>query len=235
MVVGLPAHLQSDRALATFYESLGVGTVESAHVCRHVTTLQRLIEQRAHALRHLEMTYTRYYGNPSGRTDYDPDAILAENDITADDNQVENGQGTNRDSMVDVDEGYSLVRASSIKKRPTMRLGFMGILGRKVDKIDHYREVFATLDKAVQKMRMSRVYATTSIGFVTFEEMHAAVSFTDRPKIKMINRLKTLIKKMRHQILTTSFPSYDTTANSGADGQYAGDTLMRDVHGTRAS
>ncbi|KAF9288616.1 hypothetical protein BGZ88_008105 [Linnemannia elongata] len=174
MVVGLPAHLQSDRALATFYESLGVGTVESAHVCRHVTTLQRLIEQRAHALRHLEMTYTRYYGNPSGRTDYDPDAILAENDITADDNQVENGQGTNRDSMVDVDEGYSLVRASSIKKRPTMRLGFMGILGRKVDKIDHYREVFATLDKAVQKMRMSRVYATTSIGFVTFEEMHAA-------------------------------------------------------------
>ncbi|KAH7048910.1 hypothetical protein BKA57DRAFT_393689 [Linnemannia elongata] len=145
MVVGLPAHLQSDRALATFYESLGVGTVESAHVCRHVTTLQRLIEQRAHALRHLEMTYTRYYGNPSGRTDYDPDAILAENDITADDNQ-----------------------------RPTMRLGFMGIVGRKVDKIDHYREVFATLDKAVQKMRMSRVYATTSIGFVTFEEMHAA-------------------------------------------------------------
>ncbi|KAF9135176.1 hypothetical protein BGX30_011642 [Mortierella sp. GBA39] len=174
MVVGLPAHLQSDRALATFYESLGVGTVESAHVCRHVTTLQRLIEQRAHALRHLEMTYTRYYGNPSGRSDYDPDAILAENDMTVDDHQVENGQGTNRDSIVDVDDGYSLVRASSIKKRPTMRLGFMGIFGRKVDKIDHYREVFATLDKAVQKMRMSRVYATTSIGFVTFEEMHAA-------------------------------------------------------------
>lgn len=193
MVVGLPVHLQSDRALATFYESLGVGTVESAHVCRHVTTLQRLIEQRAHALRHLEITYTRYYGNPSGRSDYDPDAILAENDVTAEDNQVENGQGSNRDSIVDVDEGYSLVRASSIKKRPTMRLGFMGIIGRKVDKIDHYREVFATLDKAVQKMRMSRVYATTSIGFVTFEEMHAAVSFTDRhcfcvSKIKMINQ-----------------------------------------------
>ncbi|KAF9146730.1 hypothetical protein BG015_011511 [Linnemannia schmuckeri] len=174
MVVGLPVHLQSDRSLATFYESLGVGTVESAHVCRHVTTLQRLIEQRAHALRHLEITYTRYYGNPSGRSDYDPDALLAENDMTADDNQAENSQVANRDSIVEDDEGYSLVRASSIKKRPTMRLGFMGIFGRKVDKIDHYREVFATLDKAVQKMRMSRVYATTSIGFVTFEEMHAA-------------------------------------------------------------
>jgi hypothetical protein len=109
-------------------------------------------------------------------TDYDPDAILAENDMTSDDHQVENAQGTNRDSIVEVDEGYSLVRASTIKKRPTMRLGFMGLFGRKVDKIDHYREVFGTLDKAVQKMRMSRVYATTSIGFVTFEEMHAAVS-----------------------------------------------------------
>ncbi|KAF8949507.1 hypothetical protein BGZ47_000048 [Haplosporangium gracile] len=174
MVVGLPAHLQSDRSLATFYESLGVGTVESAHVCRHVTTLKRLIEQRARALRHLEITYTRYYGNPSGRSDYDPDALLAENDMTADDNQAENSQRANRGSIMEIDEGYSLVRASSIKKRPTMRLGFMGIFGRKVDKIDHYREVFATLDKAVQKMRLSRVYATTSIGFVTFEEMHAA-------------------------------------------------------------
>ncbi|KAG0281103.1 hypothetical protein BGZ95_006779 [Linnemannia exigua] len=174
MVVGLPMHLQSDRALATFYESLGVGTVESAHVCRHVTTLQRLIEQRAHALRHLEVTYTRYYGNPSGRSDYDPDAILAENDTTLDENQAENAQENNRNSIIEVDEGYSLVRASTIKKRPTMRLGFMGIFGRKVDKIEHYREVFATLDKAVQKMRMSRVYATTSIGFVTFEEMQHA-------------------------------------------------------------
>ncbi|KAF9912451.1 hypothetical protein EC991_010538 [Linnemannia zychae] len=176
MVVGLPIHLQSDRALATFYESLGVGTVESAHVCRHVTTLQRLIEQRAHALRHLEVTYTRYYGNPSGRADYDTDALLSENDMTHEDSHGGNSQETNnnRNSIVEVDEGYSLVRASTIKKRPTMRLGFMGIFGRKVDKIEHYREVFATLDKAVQRMRMSRVYATTSIGFVTFEEMRHA-------------------------------------------------------------
>ncbi|KAF9928899.1 hypothetical protein FBU30_002041 [Linnemannia zychae] len=174
MVVGLPVHLQSDRSLATFYESLGVGTVESAHVCRHVTTLQRLIEQRAHALRRLEVTYTRYYGNPSGRSDYDPNAIMAENENTLEESQVENTQDVNRGSIVEDDEGYSLVRSSSIKKRPTMRLGFLGLFGRKVDTIDHYREVFATLDKAVQKMRLSRVYATTSIGFVTFEEMHAA-------------------------------------------------------------
>ena len=62
------------------------------------------------------------------------------------------------------------------RKRPTIRLGFLGRFGKKVDKIDYYREVFATLDKAVQKLRLSRVFASTSIGFVTFEEMNAAVS-----------------------------------------------------------
>lgn len=175
MVVGLPIHLQSDRALATFYESLDVGTVESAHVCRHVTALKRLIEQRAHALRALEMVYAEYYGNPSGSIDYDPEQIMTENDRT----EQENGQsGENiRRASSGGETRYNLIRVNGrLKKRPSIRLGLMGIFGKKVDKIDYCREVFATLDKAVQKLRMSRIFATTSIGFVTFEEMHAAVS-----------------------------------------------------------
>ncbi|KAG0055063.1 hypothetical protein BGZ83_009699 [Gryganskiella cystojenkinii] len=177
MVVGLPLHLQSDRALATFYESLDVGTVESAHVCRHVTTLKRLIEQRAHALRALETVYTQYYGNPSGSIDYDPERIQAENDRT----EQEHGQldeerdRTARGDGPVTEERWRHIRVNGkSKKRPTIRLGFLGVFGEKVDKIDYCREVFATLDKAVQKLRLSRIFATTSIGFVTFEEMHAA-------------------------------------------------------------
>ncbi|KAF9945796.1 hypothetical protein BGZ72_000959 [Mortierella alpina] len=167
MVIGLPSTLQNDRELATFYESLGVGSVESAHVCRHVRTLKRLIEQRAHALRNLERVYVEYYGNPSGVPGYDPNKIEAETDHDLADPQViaEDHDGA--------DEGTSLLRKQA-KKRPTTRLGFMGIFGKKVDKIDHCREIFATLDKAVQKMRMSRIFATSTIGFVTFEEMHSA-------------------------------------------------------------
>ncbi|KAG9324038.1 hypothetical protein KVV02_004715 [Mortierella alpina] len=193
MVVGLPVHLQSDRALATFYESLQVGTVESAHIGRHVRKLKRLIEQRAHALKALELAYARYYGNPSRRADYDPDAIAAENDKCLEHHHHHHSgtataataaavslgenpsQETNHGNLPGSDEGPSIVpRTGRFKERPTMRLGFMGIFGKKVDKIDHYREVFATLDKAVQKMRMSRVYAATSIGFVTFEDMQSA-------------------------------------------------------------
>ncbi|GJJ76715.1 calcium permeable stress-gated cation channel [Entomortierella parvispora] len=172
MVVGLPIHLQSDRALATFYESLDVGTVESAHVCRHVTALKRLIEQRAHALRALENVYTDYYGNPSGSVDYDPEQIMTENDRTEQEN-AQPGENIRRGSSGEA--GANVIRVNGkIKKRPTIRLGFLGIFGKKVDKIDYCRDVFATLDKAVQKLRMSRIFATTSIGFVTFEDMHAA-------------------------------------------------------------
>ncbi|KAG0055802.1 hypothetical protein BGZ83_007382 [Gryganskiella cystojenkinii] len=174
MVVDLPAHLQTDRSLATFYEGLGCGSVESAHVVRHVRTLKRLIQQRAHALRQLEKVYTKYYGNPSGVEGYDPDKIESEFDRTS---------PLSRRATMDenANEGTSLLgtnynRGAAIpgKKRPTMRLGLWGIFGKKVDKIDHCSEVFATLDKAVQKMRLSRIFASTTVGFVTFEEMHSA-------------------------------------------------------------
>ena len=183
MVIGLPLHLQSDRALATFYESLNVGTVESAHVCRHVTTLKRLIEQRAHALRDLEIAYTEYYGNPSGSIDYDPERIQAENDQMEHDfgqleEEIDQTARGSTGADTEGEERWREIRVNGkIKRRPKMRLGFLGVFGKKVDKMDYYREVFATLDKAVQKMRLSRIFATTSIGFVTFEEMHAAVSW----------------------------------------------------------
>ncbi|KAF9273235.1 hypothetical protein BGZ68_001684, partial [Mortierella alpina] len=167
MVIGLPSHLQKDHELAKFYEALGVGSVENARVCRHVRTLKRLIEQRAHALRNLERAYVEYYGNPSAVPGYDPDKIEAESNHEPADPQ------TTAEEHEGADEGTSLLRSQD-KKRPTTRLGFMGKFGKKVDKIDHCREIFATLDKAVQKMRKSRIFATSSIGFVTFEKMHSA-------------------------------------------------------------
>ncbi|KAG0317019.1 hypothetical protein BGZ99_006549 [Dissophora globulifera] len=168
MVVGLPTHLQNDRELATFYESLNVGIVESAHVCRHVRTLKRMIQQREHALRNLEEVYTHYYGNPSEFPGYDPDKIEIDDDRVAAEDHI------GMDEPEHVSESTSLIRPQA-KKRPTMRLGYLGLFGKKVDKIDHYRDIFVTLDKAVQKMRLSRIFPTTSIGFITFEEMHSAL------------------------------------------------------------
>ncbi|KAF9580661.1 hypothetical protein BGW38_002601 [Lunasporangiospora selenospora] len=173
MVTGLPAAFQDDEKLADFYESLGCGNVESAHVSRHVRSLERYIDQRTHALRVLEEVYTEYYGNPSGVLGYDPEKIEA--DCGA---HLPSTTSTGDHPMDDTNatESSSLLRPSTIpgKKRPTMRLGFLGLSGKKVDKIDHCREVFITLDKAVQKKRLARVFPTTTTGFVTFEGMHSA-------------------------------------------------------------
>ncbi|KAG0233519.1 hypothetical protein BGX31_004812 [Mortierella sp. GBA43] len=165
MVIGLPSHLQNDRNLATFYESLGVGTVESAHVCRHVTSLKRVLEQRTRALRALELAYTEYYGNPSGRPDYDPKAIAA--DATP---------SSSADGVQDPRPGTSSAETQpllngNITRRPTIRLG---LFGEEMDKIDHCRKIFTELDQKVQRLRMSRAFVTTNTGFVTFEDMHDA-------------------------------------------------------------
>ncbi|KAF9978906.1 hypothetical protein BGZ73_008411 [Actinomortierella ambigua] len=190
MITGLPVHLQSDRSLAIFYESLGVGTVESAHVCRHVGKLQKLVEQRAHALQELERAYADYYGNPSDFPGYDPDAIEEENSLIAQSEEnhaqsagAQGGEarptstpaaGSNSLTSISSTTAPAQVQGVKVKARPTTRLGFLGLFGKKVDKIDHLRQTFFTLDKAVQKMRTSKIYTMTSTGFVTFENMHAA-------------------------------------------------------------
>ncbi|KAF9159397.1 hypothetical protein DFQ26_006588 [Actinomortierella ambigua] len=191
MITGLPLHLQSDRSLAIFYESLGVGTVESAHVCRHVGKLQKLVEQRANALQDLERAYANYYGNPSEFPGYDPEAIEEENNRLeeSDQNQTHSAgsapasqpqptsttaPGANSLTSISSSAPAMPVQGAKAKARPTTRLGFLGLFGQKVDKIDHLRQVFFTLDKAVQKMRLSKIYTMTSTGFVTFENMHAA-------------------------------------------------------------
>ncbi|KAF9963585.1 hypothetical protein BGZ65_002034 [Modicella reniformis] len=171
MVVGLPDILQNDRGLAIFYESLGLGTVESAHVCRHVAKLKELVEQRAQALKKLEEAYTEYYGNPSGVPNYDPDKIMAGDDRPQ----------TIAEQSEHASDSTSLLRPrdkkEQIKERPTMRLGFLGLFGKKVDKIDHRKEVFAALDERVQNMRLRRIFTTTGVGFITFEEMYSAQIF----------------------------------------------------------
>ncbi|KAF9435708.1 hypothetical protein BGZ76_005699 [Entomortierella beljakovae] len=165
MVVGIPPHIQSDRSLATFYEAMGVGAVESAHICRHVRRLKGMVEQRAHALRELEEVFTKYYGNPSEFPGYNQIELEAEYERYFSE--------THDDDHSDTDsESSSLL--SRDKNRPTIRLGFLGLFGKKVDKIDHCKEVFSTLDKAVLKLRNSKIFPTTTTGFVTFEEMHAA-------------------------------------------------------------
>lgn len=81
IVTGLPHRLQSDQALADYYEKLGVGPVESCYVVRTVSRLNTMIKKRAQALICLEEAYAKYWGNPCKIPGYDPDRILDDVDM----------------------------------------------------------------------------------------------------------------------------------------------------------
>lgn len=64
-------------------------------------------------------------------------------------------------------------------KRPTVRTGFLGLFGKKIDAIEYYTVLFDNLDKMVAEKRRSPHYEMTNVAFVTFEHMSSAVSMID--------------------------------------------------------
>lgn len=168
MVHGIPPHLRSDQELAKYYEGLGIGSVESTHVVRHVSKLGMLVAERAKVLEKLERAYTEYWGNPCSDPTYDPDAIIAETE--AEPGSVLSPRGPSEESHTAL-----LPIATKKKQRPTIRTGLFGIFGKKVDAIDYLTQKFNELDDETVKARKSRAYEVTTVGFVTFEGMQSAV------------------------------------------------------------
>nr|CAG8538620.1 1798_t:CDS:10 [Entrophospora candida] len=161
MVTVIPKRLQTDRALAEFYDSLGFGPVESAVIYRYVRRLRHAINDRLKVLKKLEMAYTEYLGNPCTDDDYDRDETLK---------AFEHAQAIDPSST---DGVTSAVLSPVGQNRPTMRTGLFGLFGKKVDKIEYYTEKFNEIDKMVQRGRRG-AYHSSPVGFVTFENITSA-------------------------------------------------------------
>ncbi|KAI9497544.1 hypothetical protein BDB00DRAFT_628628 [Zychaea mexicana] len=193
LVTGIPQHLRSDRQLATYFEQLGIGVVESVHVVRHVDRLMDYIKERAMYLRLLESAYTKYWGNPCKDTSYDPEQLLSEAErdnsllkpvdwapdtlantkatttITASGSSHSNGG-----SSTALPSYSNHTNNSKKQKRPMIRPGFMGLLGKPVDAIEYYTKKYNEIDEIVQKARKHGKFVPTSVGFVTFEHSVSA-------------------------------------------------------------
>ncbi|RUP51121.1 hypothetical protein BC936DRAFT_149778 [Jimgerdemannia flammicorona] len=175
MVQGIPPSLRTDKALAEYYEGLGLGAVESTHVVRHLSRLTSLVRQRAEVLKKLERAYAEYWGNPCSDPAYDPDAIIAETEaIEVAEVSAQSGR---RGPSVDSHVGL-LPLASRRKERPTIRTGPFGLFGTKVDAIDYLTHRFNELDEQVVLARRSKGYDVGTVGFVTFEEINSATIAT---------------------------------------------------------
>jgi hypothetical protein len=169
MVTGIPPELRSDRKLAEYFESLGLGVVESVHVVKHVSQLSELIRERARSLRRLELSYARYWGNPCNDPDYDPDELLM---------QAEQSDHINTIDFAPHQPERDRDRLPLFKprrSRPTVRDGMLGITGKKVDAIEYHSDQFNYLDDIVIKARRLGRYPPSTVGFVTFESVISAV------------------------------------------------------------
>jgi hypothetical protein len=185
MVTGIPRSLRTDRKLAEYFEDLGIGVVESAHVVRHVKTLQSSVGKRSVYLRKLEFYYSKYWGNPCEDPNYDPDSILDEAEM------LEQYQQTSQQKS-------NVPYVVKQKQRPTIRTGFLGLWGEKVDAIDYYTEKYTKEDDKVLELRGQKDFELSSVGFVTFETIIGAVSLRSSSFLRLRQKISLKLKNILH-------------------------------------
>ncbi|KAF7977536.1 hypothetical protein HWV62_3310 [Athelia sp. TMB] len=151
LVTNLPNHLQGDRALAEYFENMGL-TVESVSVCRRVDTVKALLDKRTDALLKLESEWVKYVGNPSTVESYDPSDSAAAADP----------------SVVESQPGRLVVPHH---KRPTLRPGWFKA---KVDALEWLEARFNDADEKVKRWRKNGKFRSSHAAFVTFEKMSSA-------------------------------------------------------------
>jgi hypothetical protein len=154
LVTSLPSHLRGERALADYFERMGL-SVESVSLCREIGSLKTLLDKRTNTLLALEQAWTAYVGNPCAAEAHDPSVAVLDHD---------------HDAEAQLPRRAPLVVPH--RPRPTIR---PDVLKPPVDAIEYLEAQFKDLDEQVRKRRRSGKFKATQAGFVTFETMASAV------------------------------------------------------------
>lgn len=187
LISRLPAHLRSERALAEYFEDMGL-SVEAVSIARQVGELEDLIAQRTTALQILEGAWTKYLGNPvkaaegydrerEVRAILDVDADISPNDSPRPAGASDNGDAAGHGDGDVEDRPLLLHQQFSLpgRRRPTIRVRGLPLpfCSRKVDALEHYATEFRRADDAVRERRRGR-FRPTAVAFVTFETLSSA-------------------------------------------------------------
>lgn len=146
-LTGVPAELQSERALSEHLTSLHLGEVESISICRAWNALDALFAERENTLRKLEEAYTVYLGRKQVQRDGQSLPISQP-----------------RSTAIEVD---------SSRSRPHINLGVLGLTGKRVDAITHFTVKLTTIDTKIEEARVKQ-YSAVPMAFVTFRSMQSA-------------------------------------------------------------
>lgn len=161
---GIPTELRDEEKLRDHIEKLRIGDVSAVTICRNWTEIDKLSELRAHILRKLEEAYVAWEGRRIER-DLQTLPIVQPNPHEAE----RPASSSSRDTQPLVNGHRKLVR-----RRPKIRTGPWGLLGKEVDAIDFYTTKLQRLDETILVARKME-YSATPMAFVTFDKVSGAV------------------------------------------------------------
>lgn len=188
---GVPKALRDEQKLAQHIQLLSIGEVEKVVICRSWKELDKRMEERKNILMKLEEAWTVYLSPFRVRSDDDSlplvhPAPTSEEDHETEANDVEHAQPSDR-----LLNGHTLPGES---KRPTMRLGWFGLLGKKIDCIDYYTVKLRVIDDAINALRSEKdAFISMPMAFVTFKNVAsaqlAAQAVMDPSPLQLVGRL----------------------------------------------
>ena len=136
-------------------------------MCRDWREIDQLAEQRSMTLRKLEEAYVVFEGR---RVERDLQTLpVAQPSPEHDERPVSAMSGDSQPLL----NGYR----KRIRRRPMIRTGPWGLMGKEVDAIDYYTAKLQQLDHSILEAR-KKVYPATPMAFVTFDKVSGAVCET---------------------------------------------------------
>ena len=184
---GVPKDLQDEQKLADHIRSLNLGEVEHAVICRQWEELDKRMTERAALLSKLEEAWTIYLGPYQVPRDHDTLPVAHPSPTP---HNVEHVVPTSAGRGININ-GRSLPPEH---RRPTMRLGPFGLVGKKVDCIDYFTIKLRKVDDAIMGLRgEGKAFHATPLAFVTFKSVEsaqlAAQSVLDPAPLQLVARL----------------------------------------------
>ena len=163
-ISGIPHDMRDEQKLQEFVETLRIGDVCAVTVCRDWSEIDQLAEQRAMTLRKLEEAYVAFEGR---RVERDLQTLPVVQPTPEDDERRVSAMSGESQPLIN---GHQ----KPIRRRPMIRTGLWGLMGKPVDAIDFYTAKLQKLDYSILEAR-KKVYPATPMAFVTFDKVSGAV------------------------------------------------------------
>lgn len=220
-ISGIPGSLRDEVALARHIDRLNIGEVDSVLIVKEWQNLNKLFKRRRRIVRKLEESWVEYFEkngitNKSDLISLHPqvgELYRFSNRYTDDDAEESpdwGSQNSNSAQASIIDQDSESVEGDSsdtlnrllndeLRTRPSLRKGWFGLFGPKVDSINYYTDKLEVIDKEITRAR-TREYPATSTAFLTMKTVAEAQMLAQAVLDPKVNHLITNLAPAPHDI-----------------------------------